>query len=624
MASFFPPGSGSSGGVTDVDFPLSGTGTGGDPLAIGPGLNTATIFASPLGDDSNDGLTWTTAVETGYVGYAKIVAAGGGYLNCADGTDWGGPVAGQGCWLRGDGLTVPGWQVAVPSVISFFGTGITSGFHNPFQQPGAGIMYAGDNSTGVFRKKPAIWVTRTENTVVFNNVTPRPGVAYANGHEGNFASFRAGWDYIRAEDGSINALTISSAERVNVSPGIGTTTLTTDLLPAITVIAAQRTSGVTLLTIPRPGTVKAPPWKTDTKFWFQSTDVNFTSGAYTVLATSANIVDDANWSIQFVDAHADTPVIAAPGTVRTNYAVLNDVIELESTAAQFPSTAYQVLSTSITGANTGTIAVVDRMGNGYNGVTSNAGPTANIGTLLLQCRSYMPALGTTFNNCAGTRTQNFANYTEFAPMYDFGTALAFSYEINDCCMDGLFPTVASGVPRDPLNHTSCLVQGEQIQSSSLRANRTTGHAANFLATIGVTTAVLELNDVVFDANDPSGECPGAYTIFGTDGGTLILNNIIVADAAVGYGGDLNFIDSTFPKSKIFTNQSLYGGVPTYNGSKFVAYDGFGTNSLNKRSVGGGSGQLTLTGTGTVYLPMYDADGTTIIGWMAMLQATVNP
>lgn len=65
-------------------------------------------------------------------------------------------------------------------------------------------------------------------------------------------------------------------------------------------------------------------------------------------------------------------------------------------------------------------------------------------------------------------------------------------------------------------------------------------------------------------------------------------------------------------------------VGTRVGQKFIGFDGFGTNSANKKTVGVGSGQLTLTGTGTVYLPTYDKDGSTIIGWVAQLQATVNP
>lgn len=67
-----------------------------------------------------------------------------------------------------------------------------------------------------------------------------------------------------------------------------------------------------------------------------------------------------------------------------------------------------------------------------------------------------------------------------------------------------------------------------------------------------------------------------------------------------------------------------GMAGTMPGIKLIGYDGIGTDAANAKTVGAGSGQLTLTGTGTVYLPTYDKDGTTIIGWVAQLQATVNP
>ncbi len=69
---------------------------------------------------------------------------------------------------------------------------------------------------------------------------------------------------------------------------------------------------------------------------------------------------------------------------------------------------------------------------------------------------------------------------------------------------------------------------------------------------------------------------------------------------------------------------LNGHVGTPIGVKVFAAGGLGTDSDNTKTAGIGSGQLTLTGSGTVYLPVYDLDGTTVIGWTELLQATVNP
>ncbi len=63
---------------------------------------------------------------------------------------------------------------------------------------------------------------------------------------------------------------------------------------------------------------------------------------------------------------------------------------------------------------------------------------------------------------------------------------------------------------------------------------------------------------------------------------------------------------------------------TMDNTKFIAHGGLGIDTGLTKTAGAGSGQLTLTGSGTVYEPRYGADGTTILGWVELLQATVNP
>lgn len=67
-----------------------------------------------------------------------------------------------------------------------------------------------------------------------------------------------------------------------------------------------------------------------------------------------------------------------------------------------------------------------------------------------------------------------------------------------------------------------------------------------------------------------------------------------------------------------------GMAGTLESTKLIAHGGLGVSASLAKTVGAGSGQLTLTGTGTTYIPIYAADGTTIQGWIAQLQATVNP
>ncbi len=75
------------------------------------------------------------------------------------------------------------------------------------------------------------------------------------------------------------------------------------------------------------------------------------------------------------------------------------------------------------------------------------------------------------------------------------------------------------------------------------------------------------------------------------------------------------------------NQPVYlpvGVAGTMENVPLIGHGGLGVSAALAKTAGVGSGQLTLTGTGTTYIPIYAADGTTIQGWVAQLQATVNP
>src|SRR5690349_2895952 len=93
-------------GVTSGVFPLTASGSA---MSIGPWLNPLQVYASPTGNNSNDGLSWATPKLNGYNAAQVLVSAGGGTLNYADNTAWGGPVSHQGIWFRNDGLTVSGF-----------------------------------------------------------------------------------------------------------------------------------------------------------------------------------------------------------------------------------------------------------------------------------------------------------------------------------------------------------------------------------------------------------------------------------------------------------------------------------------------------------------------------------
>jgi hypothetical protein len=66
-----------------------------------------------------------------------------------------------------------------------------------------------------------------------------------------------------------------------------------------------------------------------------------------------------------------------------------------------------------------------------------------------------------------------------------------------------------------------------------------------------------------------------------------------------------------------------GVVGTLRNQPFVGHGGLGIASSLPRTVGAGSGQLTL-GSVLSYEPRFAEDGTTIIGWVPIYAATVNP
>ncbi len=555
MASFFPPGGGGSSGVSDVDFPLDGTGAPGDPLALGPGLNPATIFVSPLGSNTNDGLTWNTAVKNGYNGYALIVAAGGGTLNIASGTEWGGPVAGQGAWFRGDGFTITGWQAAVPCNVIGYGSGPGYAFSNP----GEAFLYAGSNDTATdYRTKPAVWFTESEIPITFTNIRTLPAIGYEGSYAaGNFQAFRIGWDYNRNDDGTIQYQAISSSTRTGTT-GNGSTVHTVALTPAVTVGSASRTSNVTTLVIFRPGNQTFPPWAAGTKIYFNDTSGFFNDGGFTVTATNAAVDATLDWSISFVDAGADVPTKALPGTVRSITSIPGDLIDVQSNNIQFASTQFKVTATSITNATTGTVTVFDPWG-GYGTPTDNAGPIANIGQLTHQERGYCGVTKPILTNCTSRCSQNINDIYKMGPMFDFGGALALTPKMYNCYMEGFYPTIAQAAPYDDLRMVSCLVHGGVAQSPGLIADGLTGTQSTVRVVTNNTTAELRLSNFVLDTNSNTGEAPACYIVDGDSELDVFISNIIDADAANGFGNDLNRITGV-PRLNLHGDLSGFGTV----------------------------------------------------------------
>lgn len=568
----------------------------------GIGLNPAQIFVSPLGDNANNGTSWSDAVRTGWHGYVLLVLQGGGTLHIADQTHWVDPlvpetsviglytytqVAGQGAWFRSDPVvpSVPGFLPSVQCDIVGYGPGAQGILNTPFQLPGTAILYAGSNLPEDNRTKPGQWGVYAVNRMQFRNIQIVPEVGPTGGLGQSFYPFRNGWDYNRNPDGSIAYQRITSATRAG-SAGVGTTTFTIDLSPAVPIDIGnvQRLQStvqpgnpwVVHVSYHRTGTVEAPPWGIGSKVWFQTSDPAFTSGAYTVAWIGATTLAASDWDIEFTDGSTTPAVSTFTSTVRSTVAAPMMLIDVETTSAQFPSTQYPVTAVTVTNATTGTISVSDIYG-GYLSINVTQSPTSLTNSRLVSHqRDLYMSIGTTFKNCTSRKSQDVADIFRMGPMFDFGSETAFGYELSDAYLVGFKPLAASGVPYDDKRMSAVFGYGGTQTPCSLKSWGITAQQASFRFIMGGTTAKFELFDAVFDT-DNNGEPPAAYVIDGDSTSYVTVNDIVTVDNGTGFGGSLNRI-SGIPASHITGNSANGSAAGSYAPSS-NALNGLFTSGL---------------------------------------------
>ncbi len=462
-----------------------------------PGLNGAQIFVAPSGSDSNDGTSWSLAKQTAYAGYARLYALGGGVLNIAADCDVGGPVAGQGLWLRGDDATITGWQPTIQCTIN-----LVAGNAPPqlFANPDQGWLKGGSNTASDFRRKPSIWVCADDfHLIRFNNIRPVPAAGHlGNSDLGSFRTWRMGWDYTRSSDGSIKEITVTGSSRT-----AHVTTHTVTLPAGVAATTAQRTSNIVTLTIPRPaGEAKAPPWNVGTKFYWASNDeANFPSGAHTVITSTSFLSGTTDWSITYADTGTDH-TSSTPGSVKSIVTGVGEYIDLESTDALFQSTQYKVTATSITNSTTGTITCTDP----WNATTNTA---TNTGVIICQERAYNQLLAPYLYNCSGYSPQPSGAVAQYqtGPTFDFGSVTAIPPTLDSCFLTGYYPASGSGVVYDDDRSVAVFAYGGVSGASALKMVNCTGTqtAIRFIGgTIGGSVEI----DGVFDS--PNGEPPPPY------------------------------------------------------------------------------------------------------------------
>lgn len=366
--------------------------------SMGPSLANAEVYVSPDGDDANDGLSWQTAKEHVYNALQTLISLDGGTLYVADNCEVGGPVAGQGIWLRWDRPSTPflppGFLPAVNMRI--VGCGKTSiGF-----QPGIAARVNGGGDT--FR--PHVWIVGVMNsTISIENIIPRGFLTYGG---------RIGVDWDRETSGAIKQITVTNGTRTGT-----TTVFTLDVngITPIQVLSAARTSNVTTLTITNPG-LPWPPWRQGVPIRVTSGDADFASGDYTITETSNHEGGDADtWTISYAEVGADAPSQTVANTfVRTHGIKAGELFNLTSNTVNFLGTQYYCDSATVT-----TVTCTDVFGNGNQN-------TNNIGTIAHQERF-----------CAGTARVRVTGCS--VRLHDADPLTGHSWDIGHIKAGGLAP-----------------------------------------------------------------------------------------------------------------------------------------------------------------------------------------
>lgn len=349
------------------DDNLTGSGTLADPLSVNVAASYFTQYAVQFVHPTGGNNSWEGTIErpkrTRSAAYNALISGGTMYVasGCkwSDGTEGLGLTNGQGMRLSGYSLQPSGWLTdKAISMIAWGGT-------DAGQLGGIYAMLPGGTADGTVNTPatdPGIWIATSLNTHVFQGI----------GVECN-APARIGWDYIRNADMTIAWGNITSASRAS-----GFTTFTFTLPAGHTITAMSRTSNVVTVTL---ASTPQSPCIFDTMQVY----VNHGSGAF---GTGVKTILTTVGGFQYTEAGPDVPTTAVSGTLKPVGAIfrnsyLYDIIEVESTDGEFPTTQYPVVASAVTGATTATITVRDPWGYAPRSATVTR---ANIGRLVPQMR----------------------------------------------------------------------------------------------------------------------------------------------------------------------------------------------------------------------------------------------
>lgn len=522
-------------------------------------------YVAASGNDANVGTRPGKAKLTRGAAMAAIVAAGGGEMHVGEG------VAGD-LWIRGDGLSVPGFYANVP--FKYFGHGKTRA---RFGIVGASPTLTAEQVGGGDRLHPHMWLVATQFPIEINGVVQ--GNAFCN------QIFRQ-WDYKRNADGTIAWANITSWVRA-----AGQATLTVALLPGMTITSATRvgTTVTAAYTVPagvRTATAEGGYVRVT------STSSDFVSGDFLLLAGSGGVVGPDSGTIKYTQSGAAVTRTGI-GTVQCHDIRQYDRIEVDTaapfSAQQVPGCHYRVVGV---GPDAVTITVQDL----YGGTTMSVGDTpagtrsasttvSNPGRYVLQDRQSFVSSAYLVRGCGGglSASQNY-DRPECGPAIDLGGTADARLAFDTTSFAGY--RAANGNPDDD-RRCWMLVDGgaSGAPSTTVRhANPDAGGIRQYGGKTATWSATLE--DIHGDVEVGVAAQPAFKVVEGNTFGIVVINDVGNSDDNAGTP-DVQ-IDSIGEGLKI-DRVSKYDGPGLVNGqSGWLTRDtsmaaagqfGFGANGL---------------------------------------------
>lgn len=400
--------------------------------ASGGALNSAwlanEVYVSPGGSNGSNGKAGSPK-RTIYDGLEKLISLGGGTLNCDSQSDVGGPVSGQGIWLRCDFLPSSGYFFDAPGFlpltvpIRIAGRG-KDGPAGPFT-----IAPTTDyNGGGSSQFKPALWLV---GCPIPNTAFEMVNMQSSWLHQAIIGTIppelRAGKlgarvyvDFDRELNGDVKQISVTNATRTGTSTVL---TVDVDAVTPVTVASGQRAAGVVTLTITNPGYPFAP-WTKRGKIKLVSADSDFPAGSKTLTAINNWAAGNATWTVTYAEAGADVLPKALTGvTIKSHGCCEGELLWLTSTNVHFASQQYYV--SSVTDS---TVTVFDNFGDG----NSNQN---NIGSIAHQERRRVSLINTRFERCSQGIDSSFSPVGA-THSWDIGSNLAVLPELINCWGEG--------------------------------------------------------------------------------------------------------------------------------------------------------------------------------------------